>query len=227
MDSSDSEVDEVTLIIPYGWARRRRSPAWTFSLRPFEPFYHRPSRTWTLSLRLFAGFYSLELRHESFDLDAGQAQEIRDYLQTAPFLLRVEREGNHTLFVQEVRTRTNHTTHPAVQILNSADPQWGHQYMDEIHLVASRFLRTINRRHRARQLSQTIDLPTNTPPPAHLVSPNLPGGPAACCICLAEYSEDSQITILNCHHTHHFHRDCLSEWLRRNNSCAYCKALVQ
>jgi len=44
---------------------------------------------------------------------------------------------------------------------------------------------------------------------------------ANCAICLCEYEEGEDIRFLQCEH--HFHSDCIMEWLVKNKTCPFCK----
>ena len=44
---------------------------------------------------------------------------------------------------------------------------------------------------------------------------------ANCGICLCPYASDDLIKFLPC--GHHFHSDCIDQWLSRNKTCPYCK----
>ncbi|KAI8901755.1 hypothetical protein BC833DRAFT_576558 [Globomyces pollinis-pini] len=44
---------------------------------------------------------------------------------------------------------------------------------------------------------------------------------ATCTICLCEYEEGDRLRQLGC--KHHFHKDCIDEWLHRNGKCPLCK----
>lgn len=45
-----------------------------------------------------------------------------------------------------------------------------------------------------------------------------------CAICLVEYEEGDEIKALTCSGMHHFHAGCVTEWLRLNAICPYCRA---
>ena len=46
---------------------------------------------------------------------------------------------------------------------------------------------------------------------------------AECSICMIEYEGNDTITQLPCDTRHEFHHDCISNWLKKNNSCPLCK----
>ncbi|KAI9494261.1 hypothetical protein BDB00DRAFT_318509 [Zychaea mexicana] len=48
-----------------------------------------------------------------------------------------------------------------------------------------------------------------------------PAEDAVCSICLSEYEQDDLVCKLWC--GHHFHKDCVHEWLALNSSCPLCK----
>lgn len=50
---------------------------------------------------------------------------------------------------------------------------------------------------------------------------SLPLEDACCAICLCEYVEGDDMRYLNC--GHHFHSDCVTDWLMRNKACPFCK----
>eukprot|EP01116_Phalansterium_solitarium_P013470 TRINITY_DN30835_c0_g1_i1.p1 TRINITY_DN30835_c0_g1~~TRINITY_DN30835_c0_g1_i1.p1 ORF type:complete len:300 (-),score=82.92 TRINITY_DN30835_c0_g1_i1:45-944(-) len=47
---------------------------------------------------------------------------------------------------------------------------------------------------------------------------------ATCAICLGDYEEGEQLRYLPCEH--HFHSDCVDQWLGMNKSCPLCKRLI-
>mmetsp|Transcript_30012 Transcript_30012/g.33514 ORF Transcript_30012/g.33514 Transcript_30012/m.33514 type:complete len:329 (+) Transcript_30012:53-1039(+) len=47
---------------------------------------------------------------------------------------------------------------------------------------------------------------------------------AKCAICLSEYDDGDGLRTLPC--KHHFHAECVDEWLHRNKSCPYCKRII-
>jgi E3 ubiquitin-protein ligase RNF38/44 len=47
---------------------------------------------------------------------------------------------------------------------------------------------------------------------------------ACCAICLCEYVEGDEIRFLNCHH--HFHSECVTDWLMLNKQCPFCKTEI-
>jgi len=44
---------------------------------------------------------------------------------------------------------------------------------------------------------------------------------ACCAICLCEYGEGEELRFLNCNH--HFHSECVTDWLMMNKLCPICK----
>ncbi|CAI2377196.1 unnamed protein product [Moneuplotes crassus] len=49
----------------------------------------------------------------------------------------------------------------------------------------------------------------------------------SCCICLIEFEKEDKIVILPCNDSHHFHKNCIREWLRRQRNCPLCKQTVE
>ena len=47
-----------------------------------------------------------------------------------------------------------------------------------------------------------------------------------CSICLNSYEEDETLRLLPCDKRHHFHKDCVDEWLVVNATCPICRARV-
>tara|TARA_B100000900_G_scaffold388416_1_gene380442 strand:- start:15878 stop:16249 length:372 start_codon:yes stop_codon:yes gene_type:complete len=45
-----------------------------------------------------------------------------------------------------------------------------------------------------------------------------------CSICLEQYIKNDKIINLNCSHS--FHKDCLNEWLKKNNTCPQCREII-
>jgi hypothetical protein len=44
-----------------------------------------------------------------------------------------------------------------------------------------------------------------------------------CIICMIEYQPEDEVVQLPCDERHFFHADCITTWLRSNNSCPLCK----
>ncbi|OQR85950.1 transmembrane protein [Thraustotheca clavata] len=51
-----------------------------------------------------------------------------------------------------------------------------------------------------------------------------PDEDASCCICLNEYTDNQELRILHCNH--HFHKDCVDEWLVVNATCPTCRTSI-
>jgi len=50
---------------------------------------------------------------------------------------------------------------------------------------------------------------------------------AKCAICLSFYEEGDELRFLPCQpKSHHFHRDCVDEWLQLNKACPFCKRSI-
>jgi len=50
---------------------------------------------------------------------------------------------------------------------------------------------------------------------------------AKCAICLSTYQSGDELRYLPCQpKSHHFHRDCVDEWLQLNKACPFCKRLI-
>jgi len=47
---------------------------------------------------------------------------------------------------------------------------------------------------------------------------------ACCAICLCEYVEGDELRSLNCNH--HFHSECVTDWLMLNKLCPFCKTEI-
>jgi hypothetical protein len=52
----------------------------------------------------------------------------------------------------------------------------------------------------------------------------IPTEDACCAICLCEYQEGDEMRYLNC--SHHFHSECVTDWLMRNKVCPFCKTEI-
>jgi len=50
---------------------------------------------------------------------------------------------------------------------------------------------------------------------------SIPTEDSSCAICLCEYEEGEEIRFLHCNH--HFHSECVTDWLLMNKTCPYCK----
>jgi len=49
----------------------------------------------------------------------------------------------------------------------------------------------------------------------------IPKEDSNCAICLSDYADGEEIRFLHC--GHHFHSDCIMEWLVKNMTCPFCK----
>ncbi|GAB9463000.1 hypothetical protein Gpo141_00000476 [Globisporangium polare] len=47
---------------------------------------------------------------------------------------------------------------------------------------------------------------------------------SSCCICLNEYELQQELRVLPC--AHHFHKDCVDEWLMVNSTCPTCRTSI-
>ena len=47
-----------------------------------------------------------------------------------------------------------------------------------------------------------------------------------CVICFVDYEEDDKIVTLPCATQHMFHEECITKWLKSNNTCPLCKEPV-
>ena len=45
-----------------------------------------------------------------------------------------------------------------------------------------------------------------------------------CCICLANFDKEAQVTELNCKHI--FHTECLEKWMETKTICPFCREEV-
>ena len=53
----------------------------------------------------------------------------------------------------------------------------------------------------------------------------LPTSSAICCICLEDFSNsDKKVNKLPCHHI--FHKKCIREWLKNNETCPECRCKI-
>ena len=55
--------------------------------------------------------------------------------------------------------------------------------------------------------------------------PNMfPPEDACCCICLNNYEVSQPLRVLPC--GHHFHKECVDEWLLVNSTCPTCRKSI-
>lgn len=47
---------------------------------------------------------------------------------------------------------------------------------------------------------------------------------STCCICLNDYEPHQDLRVLPCEH--HFHKDCVDEWLVVNSTCPTCRTSI-
>ncbi|CAG8550282.1 11218_t:CDS:2 [Paraglomus brasilianum] len=67
--------------------------------------------------------------------------------------------------------------------------------------------------------NKTSSIPLSSSTPTYLTISN--PDDAVCSICLSSYEEDEELRHLWC--GHHFHKDCVDEWLRLNRRCPMCR----
>lgn len=48
----------------------------------------------------------------------------------------------------------------------------------------------------------------------------------SCAICLEDYEEGELLRILGCSELHHFHAECVDQWLKKNKTCPLCKRSI-
>lgn len=49
---------------------------------------------------------------------------------------------------------------------------------------------------------------------------------ALCAICQQLYRTNEELRFLQCHPSHHFHRECLETWLAHRDSCPLCRRSI-
>src|SRR5207248_9774127 len=81
----------------------------------------------------------------------------------------------------------------------------------------SRFKQFFGGSHKSSSTSST---PTVAPP---FLIPN--SDDAVCSICLESYEDGDELRNLWC--SHHFHKDCVDEWLKLNKKCPMCREDVE
>jgi hypothetical protein len=47
-----------------------------------------------------------------------------------------------------------------------------------------------------------------------------------CAICMEQFNEESEVTLLPCDMRHYFHATCIHEWLKIENACPLCKKKI-
>ena len=47
-----------------------------------------------------------------------------------------------------------------------------------------------------------------------------------CAICLTKFEEDCDVTPLPCDVRHYFHPECISDWIKQQNTCPLCKKVI-
>ena len=47
-----------------------------------------------------------------------------------------------------------------------------------------------------------------------------------CAICMNEFAENEDVTPLPCNSAHYFHTECITPWLKTNNTCPMCRKEV-
>ena len=51
-------------------------------------------------------------------------------------------------------------------------------------------------------------------------------GQNTCAICIDQFTDKCQITVLPCDVRHYFHTKCIQQWLERETNCPLCKAPI-
>ncbi|KAG5276252.1 hypothetical protein AALO_G00129750 [Alosa alosa] len=67
-------------------------------------------------------------------------------------------------------------------------------------------------------MNVTYDLPTM------IFNPENANGQSDCRICLSDYEEGEEFTILPCNHN--FHRSCVNQWLQQSPTCPMCRTQI-
>ena len=49
---------------------------------------------------------------------------------------------------------------------------------------------------------------------------------AMCAICLEDYNEGDEVRFLPCTDLHHFHVECVDQWLKKKKCCPLCKVNI-
>nr|CAB3491067.1 unnamed protein product [Digitaria exilis] len=49
------------------------------------------------------------------------------------------------------------------------------------------------------------------------------GGGTECAICLVDFEDGEEVSVMPCFHGHGFHQDCIAKWLWRSNKCPLCR----
>ncbi|KAL6642255.1 hypothetical protein ACP70R_020436 [Stipagrostis hirtigluma subsp. patula] len=49
------------------------------------------------------------------------------------------------------------------------------------------------------------------------------GGGEGCAICLVDFEDGEEVSVMPCASGHEFHPDCIVEWLARSNMCPLCR----
>ncbi|KAF8711120.1 hypothetical protein HU200_029126 [Digitaria exilis] len=49
------------------------------------------------------------------------------------------------------------------------------------------------------------------------------GGGTECAICLVDFEDGEEVSVMPCFHGHGFHSDCITKWLWRSNKCPLCR----
>jgi hypothetical protein len=51
-------------------------------------------------------------------------------------------------------------------------------------------------------------------------------GEELCHICIDQYKEGETIVALPCNQRHHFHQQCLAEWIKVSHTCPICRMQI-
>ncbi|KAG2622997.1 RING-H2 finger protein ATL74-like [Panicum virgatum] len=49
------------------------------------------------------------------------------------------------------------------------------------------------------------------------------GGESECAICLEDFEDGEEVSVMPCAHGHEFHTICITKWLGRSNMCPLCR----
>ncbi|KAK2950245.1 putative Protein kinase domain containing protein [Blattamonas nauphoetae] len=167
---------------------------------------------------------AIELELETIDRDnAARLTALNDYIQreTDNITRRREYINRSVLSLHESDERTrNHDG-----ILRMVEEEERRRDARGIQMMMHTVRAAINRpRRRGVTQDEIARLRTEQYQQVHLERSVNNSTLLRCCICMTDYEPGETLIILPCHHR--FHRECVGEWLKEQNSCPFCKEAV-
>ena len=140
--------------------------------------------------------------------------------------------SRRTIFTRRVSYRTTETSGRQLEQAAAQFPIPAHManalqqaasFVDDSHALNT-VINSLN--SGTLRVAAPIPVPNRPPPPPPLTTVKVPstkkiGDTKRCPICIADYNEGEEATILPC--SHNFHTNCISKWFETSLTCPLCR----